>query len=264
MSFPTTKALLFDVFGTVVDWRSTVTEHLITRAASSLSDTQKSHPSALRLRASSLTPTDWGTLAQEWRDGYMVFTRAHDPASSFISVDEHHLQSLTSLTQKWDITGLWTEAELKDITFIWHYLRPWPDSSAGLAELNKKFITSTLSNGNVSLLTDMAKFAGLPWTHILSSEHFKAYKPSPLVYNGAATKLGLQTSECALVAAHLNDLKAAKRCGYKAIYVERAQEERFSPEEVQKIKEEGWVDLWISLDEGKGGFLEVAKRLGIE
>jgi 2-haloacid dehalogenase len=255
------KALLFDVFGTVVDWRSTVTEHLISRAASALFDSTRSYPSTLRLRASSLTHTDWGSFAQEWRTSYMIFTRNHDPAKEFITIDEHHLQSLNSLVKKWDIEGLWTDAELKEISLIWHFLRPWPDSSAGLTELNKKFITSTLSNGNESLLTDMAKFANLPWTHILSSEHFKAYKPSPLVYNGAAKKLGLETSECALVAAHLGDLKAAKACGYRAIYVERKQEESWSAEEMKKAKED-WVDIWVGLDEGMG-FLDVAARLGV-
>lgn len=150
------------------------------------------------------------------------------------------------------------------LTSVWHYLEGWPDSSDGLAQLNKKFQTCTLSNGNTSLLSDMAEFSKLPWTHIFSGEDFKAYKPSPLVYNGAAKKLGLDTKECAMVAAHLGDLKAARGCGYQTVYVERAQEERYTPDQIKEAKEEGWVDMWVNLGEGKGGFLEVAKRFGIE
>ena len=110
----------------------------------------------------------------------------------------------------------------------------------------------------------MAKHANLPWTHIFSSEHFDAYKPSPKVYNGAVEKLGLQAGECAMVAAHLGDLKAARECGMKTIYVEREAEEDLSKEEVAQAKAEGWVDIWVGIEDGKEGekgFLEVVKRL---
>jgi len=153
------------------------------------------------------------------------------------------------------------------LAHVWHYLAAWPDSSAGLALLNRKFQTCPLSNGNTSLLSDMAAFAGLPWTRIFSAEDFKAYKPNPLVYNGAAKKLGLQTGECAMVAAHLGDLKAAKGCGYQTVYVERSQEEGYSEEKIREAREEGWVDMWVALEEGeegKRGFIEVARRFGIE
>lgn len=176
-------------------------------------------------------------------------------------MDTHHLESLKKLLQDWKIGGLWTDAEVREISLMWHYLDPWPDSSAGIAVLNQKFSTCTLSNGNVSLLSDMAKHADLPWTHIFSSEHFKAYKPSPLVYNGAAERLGLKTSECALVAAHLGDLKAARGCGYRTVYVEREREEDWSEGEVEEARREGWVDMWVSA--GERGFLEVARRFGV-
>lgn len=141
---------------------------------------------------------------------------------------------------------------------IWHFLDPWPDSSNGLGLLNEKFQTCTLSNGNTSLLQDLADHGKLPYKHIFSGEDFKAYKPSPKVYNGAAERLGLKTSDCALVAAHLNDLQAAKGCGYQTIYIERSQEEQWDQKEIEKAKE--WVDMWVSIDES--GFEEVAKRFG--
>ncbi len=220
-------------------------------------------PTAVRDRASSLTEDDWASVAQQWRDSYSEFTSKHDPAKEFVTVDDHHHDNLNQLLEDRGLTGLWTKSEVQEISMIWHFLDPWPDSSAGLAQLNKKFVTSTLSNGNISLLTDMAAYAHLSWTHILSSEHFKAYKPSPLVYNGAADRLSLQTTDCALVAAHLGDLKAAKACGYQAIYVERKGEEIWSTEEVERARSEGWVDMWVDLNGAEGGFLEVARRFGI-
>ena len=143
---------------------------------------------------------------------------------------------------------------------IWHFLDPWPDSSPGLGLLNQKFITSTLSNGNTALLSDLAKHGSLPYAHLLSAEDFQAYKPHPNVYNGAAKKLGLETSQCALVAAHLGDLAAARNCGYQTIYISRPQEEQWSKEKIEQSRE--WVDMWI--EEGDGGFEEMARRFEIK
>ena len=203
----------------------------------------------------------------------MHFTRnysASQPSSGEISapfktVDQHHHDSLVSLIEGYQLDGLWTKDEITNISRIWHFLIPWPDSSHGLQALNGLGLqTCTLSNGNVSLLSDMAAFAHLPWTHIFSSEHFGAYKPSPEVYLGAVKKLGLQPDECAMVAAHLGDLKAAQECGLKTIYVEREQEESWSKEEIDAAKIEDWMDLWVGLEDGedgKRGFLEVARQL---
>lgn len=144
---------------------------------------------------------------------------------------------------------------------IWHFLDPWPDSAKGLGMLNDKFETATLSNGNTSLLSDLAKHGSLPYKHILSAEDFKAYKPHADVYNGAAKKLGVQSSECALIAAHLGDLHAARhKCGYQTIYIERSQEETWSQEKIEEARNAGWVDMWLKEDEG--GFEEVARRFG--
>ena len=162
-----------------------------------------------------------------------------------------------------NISELWLDEEVEEISRIWHYLDGWPDSSKGIKQLNQEGLTTcTLSNGNVELLQDMAKHADLPWTHIFSGEQFKAYKPSPQVYHGAAEKLGLPTIECAMVAAHLGDLKAAKACGFQTIYVEREGEESWSLEDTQAAKREGWVDMWVSLDErfDGGGIAEISRK----
>lgn len=259
------KALLTDVFGTVVDWRTTVTDYLTRTASESLNSPTASIASIVRTTAAH---TSWAEVAQLWRISYYNFTRSYDPAaaqkdpSKFKTVDQHHVEALHGILAAQRITGLWTDEEIEKIALIWHFLDPWPDSAAGLGKLGAAgFETSTLSNGNTALLQDLATHGHLPYKHILSGEDFGAYKPNPLVYLGAAKKLGLQPQECALIAAHLGDLKAAKECGYQTIYIERKQEEGWSEQDTKKAKADGWVDMWIGLDEG--GFLEVAKRFGI-
>ncbi|KAL8870380.1 MAG: hypothetical protein Q9174_003563, partial [Haloplaca sp. 1 TL-2023] len=128
----------------------------------------------------------------------------------FKTVDQHHHDSLIHLLDEHNLTGLWGSDKLVAIAQIWHFLDAWEDSSPALHDLAKSFNLCTLSNGNVSLLRDLAAHASLPFYRILSSEHFGAYKPSPLVYNGAAEHLGLRNEQCALVSAHLGDLKAAR------------------------------------------------------
>lgn len=253
------KALLTDVFGTVVDWRSTVTNHLIKTAEETLNSPSSSLPSTVRTAASS---TDWPAFAAQWRASYGKFTSTFDPQKdAFKTVDQHHLESLISLLREYGLDGLWSEDELQKISMIWHFLDPWADSSHGLEMLNQKFETATLSNGNVSLLNDLAEYAKLPYKHIISSADFGAYKPHPNVYNGAAKKVGFEPGQCALVAAHMGDCEAAKKkCGFQAIYIERKGEEGYSAEEIERVKKEGWVDMWIGVDEG--GFEEVARRFG--
>ena len=215
---------------------------------------------------------DWESFAQEWRTSYGEFTRAqvklkHNGPSDFQSVDDHHHDSLRALLAKYEITGLWTDEEVLAISRVWHFLDGWPDSSRGLQVLEDRgFLCCTLSNGNLSLLKDMADFANLPWTHIFSAESFRAYKPDPAVYLGACEKVGLRPDECALVAAHLSDLKAAKACQLQTIYIERGREELWPAEEVRQAKDEGWVDFWIGIEQNTagGGILEIKQRLESE
>ncbi|KAH6655522.1 haloacid dehalogenase [Truncatella angustata] len=257
--FGETKVIFFDVFGTVVDWRSSVTDELISRGqakANSLgSSTQISHQ---RLRG--LTHRDWAKFAQKWRDSYGKFTKSFVPEESEPKdIDTHHLDSLIELLGDWEIQDAFNDEEVKDLSLVWHRLVPWSDSSEGLALLNTKYETSTLSNSNIELLQDLKDFGNLPFQHLVSSWMFKVYKPHPSVYLGAAEKIGYQPKECALVASHLGDLRAAKNQGFRTIYVVRPQEEAFPLDAIEEARQ--WVDMWV--DEGEGGFEEVARRLGV-
>lgn len=158
--------------------------------------------------------------------------------------------------------GLFTDDDLDDLTLAWHRLDSYSDTVAGLSLLNTKFPTSTLSNGNVKLLEDLQRHNSLPFKHITSAEHLGAYKPSPQAYNGAAHRFGFSNSQCCLVAAHLEDLQAAKLCGFQTIYLERDLEEAWGDEEVARAREEGFVDHWIGV--GGSGLIDVARYLGIE
>ncbi|KAF2213500.1 hypothetical protein CERZMDRAFT_66976 [Cercospora zeae-maydis SCOH1-5] len=274
MSFPDPqpKALFFDVFGTCVDWRTTVTDALESACNQALNRPTSSIATKIRLRTDGMTKQDWGNIAQEWRNSYLKFTRsiASDPTIPYKTVDQHHLDSLRDILVGHELIfqrdgdvpaelvhdgSLFDEQDLINLSLIWHRLAPWPDTVQGLHDLNKKFSTITLSNGNVSLLEDMVKHGSMPFTHIYSAEMFQSYKPSPKVYLGAAEKMGLQPAECMMVAAHLDDLKYAKQNGFRTLYVERSQEERH-PE----LLDEGIPDVWVKLEED--GFIEAARKLG--
>ncbi|KAJ5178901.1 hypothetical protein N7492_002111 [Penicillium capsulatum] len=258
----TAEALFFDTFGTVVEWRSCVTDALVAALDQALGDPSKNIPAKVRDDALALSPSDWLAFAEEWRRSYGVFTSTFDPSNEFISVDQHHYNALQDLLTQRGIRTVFTDDEVWSLALCWHRLDPWPDSVPGLELLNRKFITATLSNGNVSLLEDLQRRGSLPFTHLFSAENFGAYKPSPKVYYGAAYQLGLDPGQCTLVAAHLKDLQAAKGCGFRTIYVERELEEAWSAEEVAQARKDGFVDIWIDIK--AGGFVEVARRLGIE
>ncbi|RAL15045.1 haloacid dehalogenase, type II [Aspergillus homomorphus CBS 101889] len=253
------EALFFDVFGTVVEWRNCVTRALREAAERALQDPQKSLSSDLRRRATTMSSKDWQMMVQAWRASYGRFTTTFDPSQDFLSVDKHHLSSIQELLRQRNLEGLFTADEQWELVLSWHRLEPWPGSVEGLELLNRRFRTCTLSNGNVSLLEDLQCHGSLPFTDIVSAQHFGAYKPSPQVYLGAAKRFGLEPCNCAMVAAHLYDLKAAKALGFMTIYVER-NEECLTPEEVAQAKEQ-YVDEWI--DDTTGGLVEVARRLSI-
>ncbi|RMD39924.1 hypothetical protein DV735_g5202, partial [Chaetothyriales sp. CBS 134920] len=257
------KALLTDVFGTVVDWRGTVVKHLTNSAKKALEappPASSSDAVAVVAVREAAAQVSWADFAQRWRVTYYHFTQSYDPDKGpFKSVDEHHLDSLIELVNEYNIQGLWTDDQLKEISLIWHALDPWPDSAPGLRALNDKFITATLSNGNTTLLADLARHGNLEYTHLISAEDFKAYKPHPTVYLGAAEKLGLAPSQCAMVAAHLGDLEAARGCGYQTIYIDRPQEGDLDQDRNKAARQ--WVDMWIDIDQP--GFKEVARRFGL-
>ncbi|KAI0164410.1 haloacid dehalogenase [Hypoxylon sp. FL1284] len=262
------KALTFDVFGTVVDWRSSVEEELRRRAREKLASTSSSSsmPAAARERLAAMTDDDWASFAQAWRTTYHVFTRSFVPGeTAWKDIDAHHLDSLRTLLDERGLLGAYTDAEVHELSLVWHRLRPWPDaggSTGGVRRLGSGgLVTATLSNGNRSLLRDLDAFGDLGFAAVVSTADFGAYKPHPSTYLGAAAALGARPDEVAMVAAHLGDLAAARANGLRTIYVERAREEAWDPEEPRYEEARGWVDLWVA--EGEGGFLEVARRLGI-
>ncbi|GAB7344507.1 hypothetical protein MBLNU457_2339t1 [Dothideomycetes sp. NU457] len=261
------RALFFDVFGTCVDWRKSVTNALNESAEKALIESESISPT-VREKAQQYTIETWGEFAQEWRTTYYKFTRdlAKDPSLSWKTVDDHHLESLRDILSSRGLmvsnqsTGnLWTDDEIKYLSTVWHRLESWPDTNEGLKILGTKYDTATLSNGNISLLNDMQAFSSMKFTHTFSSELFGSYKPNPAIYNGAAERLGLKQGQCVMVAAHLGDLEAAKGCGLRTIYVERPQEETY---DVAMAREKGFVDLWIKEDED--GFLGICRELGLQ
>ncbi|KAI1773357.1 haloacid dehalogenase [Hypoxylon cercidicola] len=257
------KALTFDVFGTVVDWRSSVSEELARCAKQKIaSSTFDSLPEPSRTRLGAMTDDDWAKFAQEWRVTYHGFTQGFVPGkSAWKDIDTHHYDSLHELLRKWGLTGVYADGEARALSLVWHRLRPWEDSAAGIRRLGTRLVTSTLSNGNQSLLRDLNTFGELGFRRIISTADFGAYKPHPSTYLGAAGALGAKPEDVAIVAAHLGDLAGARSNGLRTIYVERPQEEAWGPEEQRYKEAREWVDLWVS--QGEGGFLEVAKRLGI-
>jgi 2-haloacid dehalogenase len=200
------KALTFDVFGTVVDWRSSVIregEELAKRKG---------------------LKVDWAKFADAWRGGYgPSMNRVRGGELPWMKIDDLHRLILDGLLEQFNIVGL-SEAEKDHFNRAWHRLTPWPDAVPGLTSLKKKFIITTLSNGNVALLTNMAKNAGLPWDAILSAELARRYKPDKEVYLTAADLLGLRPEQVMMVAAHKGDLHAAKSVGFKAAFVPRPLE----------------------------------------
>ena len=153
--------------------------------------------------------------------------------------------------------SLWNESQIKHLSLVWHRLDPWPDTCRGLELLNKQFSTVTLSNTYNDLIKELVAHSNMPFTHAFSADLFQSYKPNPEVYLGAAGKMGVKPGECALVAAHLGDLKAAKACGFYAIYVERPLEEK-SPD----LRQENIPDMVVT--ESEDGFIALAERLAIQ
>jgi 2-haloacid dehalogenase len=202
----TTRALAFDVFGTVVDWRSSVIRELE------------------RFGQRHGLQQDWPRFADDWRTGYApAMDRVRRGELPWTRIDDLHRMILEELLGAAGVTSICVE-DVDDLNRAWHRLDPWPDSVAGLTRLKEKFIITTLSNGNVSLLANMAKRAGLPWDCVISAELFHHYKPDREAYLGCADLLGVEPDELMLVAAHPGDLRAARAAGLATGYVTRPRE----------------------------------------
>ncbi|PHH76971.1 hypothetical protein CDD80_1027 [Ophiocordyceps camponoti-rufipedis] len=256
------RALTFDVFGTVVDWRSSVVEELRLRAHRKLCSGLPAQLSDRLAAVSSSTSSGWEAFAQAWRDSYIVFTRSFVPArDKWTSVDEHHRRSLETLLGEWGLADVYTPEELDSLSLVWHRLLPWPDSTPALTAINARgrVVTAALSNANSELLRDLDDFGALGFHSLLSADMFGAYKPHPAVYVGAARELGMEPPLVAMVATHLGDLKAARACGLRTVYVQRPREEAWDEDSDEYREAREWVDLWIA-DQGDG-LLTLARRL---
>ena len=200
------KALLFDVFGTVVDWRGSIARETQALLA------PKGHA------------LDWDTFARDWRSRYQpAMERIRSGARGFVRLDVLHRENLVETLDAFGVTGL-TEAEIDHLNRAWHRLAPWPDAPSGLARLKRAAIIATLSNGNIALMVNMARHGGLPWDAILGAEVARAYKPQPEAYLRSCDALGLDPGETMLVAAHNSDLVAAAKTGMRTAFVLRAEE----------------------------------------
>jgi 2-haloacid dehalogenase len=232
------KALTFDVFGTVVDWRSS-----IIREGEAFG----------RTRGLSV---EWARFADAWRGLYQpAMDDVRSGRRPWVKLDDLHRESLLKLLDQFAIKGL-DDAAIDHLNRAWHRLDPWPDVVPGLTRLRTKFALATLSNGNVALMMNMAKRAGIPWDAILGAEPARAYKPQPDAYLRTADFLGVRPEECLMVAAHANDLVAAGRCGFKAAYVPRPSEH--GPDKAKGFTPDVRPEFAFVVRD----FVELADRLG--
>jgi 2-haloacid dehalogenase len=236
MAVTDVKALTFDVFGTVVNWRDSIAREAKTILGA------KGHDK------------DWHAFADQWRARYQpAMDKVRKGERPWAKLDDLHRENLVELLQAFGISGL-DEAEIDHLNRAWHRLDPWPDTVEGLTRLKRKFILVTLSNGNVALMVNMAKYAGLPWDAILGAEVAQAYKPQPQAYDRTAALLDLKPQQCMMVAAHNGDLLAARGRGFRTAFVSRPLEH--GPNKTRDLRAEHDFDV-IADD-----FIDLAKKLG--
>jgi 2-haloacid dehalogenase len=205
------KACFFDVFGTLVDWRTS-----IAREAQAI----------LGPLGHSL---DWLAFADAWRGEYQpAMEEIRSGRQSFCRLDVLHRRNLEKILPRFNVAGL-SEAVLHDLNMAWHRLDAWPDSAPGLMRLKRRCMIAPVSNGNISLMVDLARRNGFPWDAILGSEIAGDFKPKPRVYLAACEALDLAPGECMMVAAHSNDLASAAKCGLMTGHIARPNEYGPSP-----------------------------------
>lgn len=230
------KALVFDVFGTVVDWRTSVAREVDDLAAA---------------RGWSV---DGAAFADRWRALYQPSMRpVRRGEAPYRRLDDLHRESLKTVLEEFEIP-MDDPDEIEHLNRVWHRLTPWPDSVPGLERLKRKFVLATMSNGNVSLMVNMAKHAGLPWDMILGSEPAQNYKPKSVVYLTGADWLGLDPGEIIMTAAHNHDLEAARRLGFRTAFILRPTE--YGPNQDKDTEAESDWDYIVDNME------DLADRLG--
>jgi 2-haloacid dehalogenase len=231
------KVLAFDVFGTVVDWRSSVIA------------------AGEQLSKSKGFDVDWAAFADAWRGVYRPnLNRVLNGELPWTKLDDLHRMSLEEMLTRFKIEGL-SEDEITHFNRVWHRLKPWPDSVPGLKRLKARFTITTLSNGNISLLTNMAKHSGLPWDCILSAENVRRYKPDPTVYRLVPELFDLKHEQVVMVAAHEHDLQAAQKQGLRTAFVHRPLEH--GPGKASPIPPAERYDI-VAKD-----FMDLADQLGV-
>lgn len=227
------QVLLFDIFGTVVDWHGSIVREM-----------SRLHPQV-----------DGDAFAIAWRSGYKpAMARVMGGELGWTLIDDLHRLILDGILPQFGLAHLGDE-DRRHLNRLWHRLDAWPDSVEGLKRLKGKFTIASLSNGNIGLLTNMAKRAGLPWDCVLSAEIFRAYKPDPKAYLGAVKVFDLQPSQVMLVAAHHDDLAGARACGLRTAYIERPQE--FGAKNFKDVSRREGTDLHCK------DLLDLAQMLGV-
>ena len=222
----TVRALLFDTFGTVVDWRSSLIQALTAFAAQR-----------------GLT-ADWAALVDAWRAAYQPSMDAvRTGAQPWTVLDGLHRASLDALLPQFGLASL-PEADRAELTLGWHRLAPWPDAVPGLMRLRERFVLAPLTNGNVSLMIDLARFAGLPWDMVFGADVFGHYKPDPETYLGACRLLSLPPAQVMLCAAHNYDLAAAQALGLRTAFIARPTE--YGPAQQKDLAPTGAWDLAVT------------------
>ena len=234
------RALLFDTFGTVVDWRNGI--------AREVHDFLQRHS----------LPGDPHEFADAWRAQYQpAMERVRSGGRSFVRLDIIHRENLDEVLQaQGHDPARFDAAELDTLNHAWHRLDPWPDSVEGLRRLKHKYFIAPLSNGNIALLANMGKRSGLPWDAILGAEVVRAYKPQPVAYTGTAEVLGLKPEQCMMVAAHNDDLRAAQAVGLRTGFVLRPTEH--GPNQTTDVRSDGSWDVSVR------SFVELADALGCD
>jgi 2-haloacid dehalogenase len=231
------KALAFDVFGTVVDYRTTIVAE------------------GERLGRARGIEIDWAAFADAWRGRYRpAMDRVMRGELPWTNLDALHRSALDELLADFGVRGL-SEGDKNHLNGVWHRLRPWGDSIPGLLRLKSRFVLATLSNGNVRLLVDMAKDAGLPWDLVFSAELARAYKPDPRAYQMLQELLMLGSNEIMMVAAHQGDLRAAQELSFRTAFVMRPLE--YGPQAVPDLTADPSFDV-IATD-----FVDLARQLGV-
>ncbi len=231
------KALIFDVFGTVVDWRGSIIEQ------------------AAAFGQARGLERDWAAFADGWRGKYRPYmNKVRSGELPWTNLDALHRMSLEEVLAEFAIAGL-TDAEKDTVNRFWHNLRPWADSAPGLYRLKHRYIIAPMSNGNIALMTNMAKNGGLPWDCILGAEVARHYKPDPESYLTAVELLGLRPEQVMMTAAHQGDLLAAQGQGLKTGFVPRPQEH--GPDVVVDTTPDPSFDV-VAVD-----FTDLARQMGV-